>query len=111
MRKRCFIIAAIALAIGGFFHWHSYPDETLISMGESLNRAREKNNERRTQKDHFLYGTAFDEYVDPYERASTDVAISYVSFGLTGVMILVGFIVGPPKEEVVSNKDQNESSS
>ena len=38
-------------------------------------------------------------YEDPYERDSTDLAISYVSFGLTGIMILVGFIVGPEKKE------------
>ena len=99
MRRRCFIIAAIALAIGGFFHWHSYPTEIVISIREAVNEATLSNNKRTTQKGHFLYGTARQEYVDPYERDSTDVAISYVSFGLTGVMILVGFIVGPPKGE------------
>ena len=99
MRKRCFIIAAIALAIGGFFHWHSYPSETLISIGKMLNDGREHLNEKRTERGHHLYGTAFDKYEDPYERDSTDLAISYVSFGLTGIMILVGFIVGPEKKE------------
>jgi len=97
MRKRCFIIAAIALVVGGYFHVHSYPTEILISIRESLNEAIESNNKRRTQRGHHLYGTAFDEYVDPYERDSTDVAISYVSFGLAGVLLIVGFIIGPPK--------------
>ena len=98
MRKRCFIIAAIALVVGGFFHWLSYPTESIIFGRESLNRVRENLNEKRTQRGHHLYGTAFDEYVDPYERDSTDLVISYVSFGLAGVLLLLGFIIGPPKE-------------
>ena len=99
MRKRCFIIAAIALAIGVYFQWQSYPSEIVIYGRESLNRAKENNNERRRDRDSHLYGTAFGEYVDPYERDPVDVAISRVSYSLVGVMLLVGFIVGPQYKE------------
>jgi hypothetical protein len=111
MRKRCFIIAAIALVVGGFFQWKSYPSEGVIYGSKALNSVKEHLNEKRRERGHHLYGTALDEYKDPYERYPEDVAISRVSYSLVGVMLLVGFLVGPPKEEVVSNKDQNEISS
>jgi len=100
MRKRCFIIAAIALVVGVFFQWHSYPTEIVIKLRETNNESSANLNKKIRDADRGdrLYGMNYSEYKDPYERDSTDVAISYVSFGLAGVLLIVGFIIGPPKE-------------
>ncbi|MDA7541011.1 hypothetical protein N8649_02725 [bacterium] len=107
MRKRCFIIAAIALVIGVFFDQRSYPSEMDIMVREKMNDNVELNNEiAEMHGENYRYKRE-----DPYRRDPDAVAISRVSYCLVGVMLLVGFLVGPSKEEVVSNKDQNESSS
>ena len=98
MRRRCFIIAAIALVVGVFFQWKSYPSEIVIYGREAVNRSKKQLDKYRGNRRHPLYGAPRSEYVDPHERDSTDLAISYVSLGLAGALLLGGFIIGPPKE-------------
>ena len=95
MKKRCFVIGAIFLANGVAFHHASYPEEFIIKIRKKQNDRLEETNEKIRAYGKYSYRAT---YQDPYERDSTDLAISYVSFGLTGVLLLVGFIVGPEKK-------------
>ena len=106
MRKRCFIIAAIALVIGAYNHWCSYPDDYNIETGKRINEVLRANAEN-DEANRYLYRARM---VDPYEIDAEDAFIGNVSLGLAGVLLLVGFIIGPPKKEVVSKKDQSEIS-
>ncbi len=115
MRKRCFILGFIGLVLGGLLHWMSYPTEA-----EKRERARERDSLRLSEvSDRALRNLApgsdpFREMANELERQlannSTDnspeiearkpkfVLGSNISFGLGGVLLIVGFIVGPEKK-------------
>jgi hypothetical protein len=95
MRKRCFIIGVIALVIGVFYQQDSYPDGLIIMYRKESNHGMDKSNETLRS----LGRTSRIEYQDPYERNAESVTISRVSYALAGVLLLVGFIVGPEKKE------------
>ena len=38
----------------------------------------------------------------PYAPDSTFIISSFVSFGLAGVLLIAGFVIGPPKEGVTT---------
>tara|TARA_R110001592_G_scaffold221571_3_gene476446 strand:+ start:118 stop:459 length:342 start_codon:yes stop_codon:yes gene_type:complete len=98
MRKRCFIIAAIALVIGVAFHHASYPEEIIIKIRKKQNDRLEETNERIRAYGKYSYRAT---YQDPYERDSNQQAIGNFAIVLGGVLLIVGFIAGTKKEESI----------
>ncbi|MBB81707.1 MAG: hypothetical protein CMN02_12100 [Roseibacillus sp.] len=101
MRNRCFIIAVVALAAGIFFYWRAQTPEWLGDMNVSVNegaRAADRNLNKLFGGVDRQSSDYVDPNPDPYAPDSTLLSVSYISFGLAGVLFLVGFIIGPPKK-------------
>ena len=97
MRKRCFIIAALAFAFGVIMLIFAYPSKYDIEIREANNKAIKKLNDNKYNAAIYIGGEDLD-YVDVYAPNPVMKGSGYVSFGLTGVLLLVGFIVGPEKK-------------
>tara|TARA_Y100000004_G_C8693849_1_gene318735 strand:+ start:199 stop:522 length:324 start_codon:yes stop_codon:yes gene_type:complete len=94
MMLRCFIIAAIALVVGVYCQINAYPDEFQIRINKKLN-------EQGKQVDEFTreaYGERYDYYKDPYAPDEELILVRNISFSIAGILLLVGIIIGPPKE-------------
>ena len=90
MRKRCFIIAALAFAFGVIMLIFAYPSKYDIEIRKQSNEINASIRDA---------GYAYDpDYLDVDAPNPVMKGSGYVSFGLTGVLLLVGFIVGPEKK-------------
>ena len=100
MKKRCFIIAAIAIVVGVICQIQAQPTEALVRIIEQANESNKIINERieNAERGDFNYGRPYESSEDPYATDSTFIVSSYVSFGLAGVLLIAGFVIGPPKE-------------
>ena len=98
MRKRCFIIAALAFAFGVIMLIFAYPSKYDIEIREANNKAIKKLNDNKYNAAIYIISEDLD-YVDVDAPNPVMKGSGYVSFGLTGVLLLVGFIVGPEKKE------------
>ena len=96
MRKRCFIIAALAFAFGVIMLIFAYPSKHDIEVRKANNKAIAKVNDNKYNAAIYIGGKDLD-YVDVYAPNPVMKGSGYVSFGLTGVLLLVGFISGPKK--------------
>jgi hypothetical protein len=92
MMLRCITIGIIALVLGGVFYFLSYPTDSEIEANEKV---------RAVLLD--LYSTPGladrDKYeeikrMDPEDRKSKFVLGANISFGVGGVLLILGFIVG-----------------
>jgi len=104
MRKRCFIIAILAAVCGGVAVWQAYPSaeaiensrinqRSMLMLYEASMAARERNPAR-----YRGYTPSYPD-IDPYAPNSTLLTTGGIAIGLAGVLFLVGFIIGPPKQE------------
>ena len=84
MRKRCFIIAFIAIALGVTLILLASPSDRQIEAIKGINKAMSDVPGRT--------------YLDPYQHDIGMLRAAQISFFLAGVLFIVGFIVGPPKE-------------
>lgn len=107
MRKRCFIIGAIALVIGVAFHHASYPEEIIIKIRKKQNDRLEETNEKIRAYGKYSYRAT---YQDPYERDSNDVAKGNYAIVLAGVLFFVGIIFQQKeiKESIVKEHDSTD---
>lgn len=97
MRKRCFIIAALAFSFGVIMLIFAYPSLAEKEVRSYNNMAIAKLNDAKFQA--AIYTDVKDlDYVDVNAPNPVMKGSGYVSFGLTGVLLLVGFIVGPEKK-------------
>ena len=96
MPIRCFVIVVIAVLAGCYFQFQAHPSEQAIQWRISGNESARHVNKELNE---MFRGRNVD-YVekDPYALDSGYVTASYVSFGVAGVVLLVGFIIGPPKK-------------
>ena len=93
MRKRCFIIAGVALIFGLLMMIFSFPSQKELEDRYAYNKSAEKlNNWAREDGRRPTLS-----YMDDGPN-SVMLTTSYVSFGLAGVLLIVGFIIGPSKE-------------
>jgi hypothetical protein len=97
MRKRCFIIAALAFAFGVIMLIFAYPSKYDIEVRKTNNMAIAKLNDNKYKAAIYTYSKDLD-YVNVNAPNPVMKGSGYVSFGLTGVLLLVGFIVGPEKK-------------
>ena len=102
MRKRCFILGFIGLILGGIFSFLSYPRGKILKESEAT---------KAVLLDMYSTGPFADrdEYErikswDPKARKSKFVLGSNISFGVGGVLLILGFIVGPEKKNADQDK-------
>ena len=127
MRKRCFIIAILAAVCGAVFFVLAFKDRTLsekekrdaivryyMSMPEIRAKSvmeqvlEETNIFLMLPKEEESLDALMDKFglTDPIFEASGTMLASYASFGLAGVLLLVGFIIGPPKKNYLVPLDE-----
>ena len=94
MRKRCFIIAVIALAVGVICHINAYPSKFQIEMRQELNKTSKQAEKNAWE----FFGERYDLYIDPYAPEEELILVRNISFSVAGILLLVGIIIGPPKE-------------
>lgn len=127
MKKRCFILAAVALLVGSVCLFMSYPSKEDIDFWMKRNRAsiemheesieRRREWERRVAADSDRWGWTHKppifsiSYRDPFEQDSRFIKASNVSFGIGGILLVVGFIIGPEKKVVAKETEKVASSS
>ena len=104
MRWRCFFIAAMALLVGIYYLWSALPSDFVIEQNKKNIRTIREHNESIRNADtttavgRTLSSMPLGTIPDDYPIVSSHLNISFVSFGIAGVLLIVGFIIGPPKE-------------
>ncbi len=84
MRKRCFLIAVIAAIFGAIMMFVAYPRGHEIKYWEDRARARA------------IFGSPPDSRRPRPDREQ--LVVAYAAFGLSVLLFVGGFIIGPPKE-------------
>ena len=100
MRKRCFIIAILAAVCGGVAMWQAYPSAEEIDTRKGLEKSFgiiDELNLSIASREGRSYTPRPAQ--DPYAPNSTLLTTGWIAIGLAGVLFLVGFIIGPPKQE------------
>ena len=98
MRKRCFIIAGLAFALGIILNLVSVPSSEDVKFYREMNKSTRKLQEA-VDAGPFSEGRRTDIYQNSLGPDPILMGASLGSFALAGVMLLVGFIAGPKKRE------------
>ena len=94
MGKRSIIIGIVGLLTGGVLHFLSYPSDKEIQ-------------DNRSAKFNLMENAAFlkdrkglEEYrnINPEARKSKFILGSYIAYGVGGLLLIIGIVVGPDKK-------------
>ena len=98
MRKRCFIIAGLAFALGIILNVVAVPSSEEVESYQEMNK-KLRNLQESANAGPFSEGRRTDIYQASLGPDPVLMGASLGSFALAGVMLLVGFIAGPKKRE------------
>jgi hypothetical protein len=98
MRKRCFTVGIVGLVLAGIFYFLARPSDKDISekgktravMMDMYDRTGDREGDRERYQEW--------KNVDPEAINYDFVLVSNISFGVGGVLLILGFIVGPERK-------------